>query len=88
MKLLYCRDCGSYLMAGDGECHDCHCGWKQPEDPPLELEDLLEERELIAISREWLEEVSIIIANSSDASKPMMKLFTQVQELLGYEGER
>lgn len=27
---LYCGDCGDYLMAGDGECHDCSCGWKQP----------------------------------------------------------
>lgn len=27
---LYCPDCGNYLMAGDGECHDCHCGWTQP----------------------------------------------------------
>lgn len=27
---LYCGDCGDYLMAGDGECKDCHCGWKQP----------------------------------------------------------
>lgn len=31
MKKLYCADCGNYLMAGDGECHDCPCGWKQPE---------------------------------------------------------
>lgn len=30
MQLLYCPDCNNYLMAGDGECHDCHCGWKQP----------------------------------------------------------
>lgn len=26
---LYCPNCGNYLIAGDGECHDCHCGWKQ-----------------------------------------------------------
>jgi hypothetical protein len=26
---LYCPECGEYLMAGDGECHDCSCGWKQ-----------------------------------------------------------
>lgn len=32
MKCLYCGDCSNYLMGGDGECHDCHCGWKQPED--------------------------------------------------------
>lgn len=26
---LYCPECSAYLMAGDGECHDCSCGWKQ-----------------------------------------------------------
>lgn len=26
---LYCAECGEYLMGGDGECHDCSCGWKQ-----------------------------------------------------------
>jgi len=30
LKKLYCDNCGNYLMGGDGECHDCHCGWKQP----------------------------------------------------------
>ena len=30
MNKMYCEECGSYLMASDGECHDCHCGWKQP----------------------------------------------------------
>lgn len=32
MKSLYCRDCNNYLMGGDGECHDCPCGWKQDPD--------------------------------------------------------
>jgi len=26
---LYCPECGAYLEGGDGECHDCACGWKQ-----------------------------------------------------------
>lgn len=30
MQKLYCPECNGYLMAGDGECHDCECGWKQP----------------------------------------------------------
>ncbi|HFU4534274.1 TPA: hypothetical protein ACXLW6_004572 [Yersinia enterocolitica] len=29
MEKLYCPECNSYLMAGDGECHYCQCGWKQ-----------------------------------------------------------
>ena len=32
MKYIYCDDCSNYLMGSDGECHDCSCGWKQPED--------------------------------------------------------
>lgn len=32
MESLYCKKCGNYLMAGDGHCHDCHCGWKQEID--------------------------------------------------------
>ncbi len=33
MMRIYCPLCGNYLMAGDGECHDCHCGWRQePEE--------------------------------------------------------
>jgi len=27
---LYCPECNSYLEGGDGENHDCSCGWKQP----------------------------------------------------------
>lgn len=34
MKLLYCPSCSNYLMASDGDCHDCPCGWKQPPQPP------------------------------------------------------
>lgn len=30
MQKLYCDNCSNYLMGGDGECHDCPCGWKQP----------------------------------------------------------
>lgn len=30
MKNLYCPECSAYLEGGDGECKDCHCGWKQP----------------------------------------------------------
>jgi len=26
---LYCPECNNYLMASDGECHDCPCGWEQ-----------------------------------------------------------
>ena len=32
MKKLYCHECSNYLMGGDGECHDCGCGWKQAVD--------------------------------------------------------
>lgn len=30
MTKLYCPECGNYLEGGDGENHDCWCGWKQP----------------------------------------------------------
>lgn len=30
MTRLYCPECSEYLEGGDGECHDCSCGWKQP----------------------------------------------------------
>ena len=30
MSRLYCPECSEYLEGGDGECHDCSCGWKQP----------------------------------------------------------
>lgn len=29
---LYCPKCNNYLMAGDGKCHDCPCGWMQSRD--------------------------------------------------------
>ena len=32
MTRLYCLECSEYLEGGDGECHDCLCGWKQPVD--------------------------------------------------------
>lgn len=34
MRKLYCPKCGAYLEGGDGECHDCRCGWQQPQDNP------------------------------------------------------
>lgn len=33
MSKLYCPECGEYLMAGDGECHDCRCGYRNTERP-------------------------------------------------------
>lgn len=36
IESLYCHDCGNYLMAGDGHCHDCPCGWTQPVYEDLE----------------------------------------------------
>ena len=30
MTRLYCPECSEYREGGDGECHDCSCGWKQP----------------------------------------------------------
>lgn len=32
MTRLYCPECSEYLEGGDGECHDCSCGWKQAVD--------------------------------------------------------
>lgn len=32
MKKLYCPECTNYLLAGDGEMHDCCCGWTQPKN--------------------------------------------------------
>ncbi|MDY7537561.1 hypothetical protein QN372_00195 [Undibacterium sp. RTI2.1] len=32
MKSYTCPQCANYLMGSDGECHDCHCGWKQPDE--------------------------------------------------------
>ncbi|MCX9108222.1 hypothetical protein AB7W56_15180 [Providencia rettgeri] len=45
MKKLYCPECSAYLEGGDGECKDCHCGWKQPvsEEKQSTLEQLQEE---------------------------------------------
>lgn len=45
MKKLYCPECSAYLEGGDGECKDCRCGWKQPEEEAKEsaLEQLQEE---------------------------------------------
>ena len=47
MKKLYCPECSAYLEGGDGECKDCHCGWKQPmeEEKQSTLEQLQEENE-------------------------------------------
>jgi hypothetical protein len=44
MSKLYCPECGEYLMAGDGECHDCHCGWKQYVPRKVECEGCGAER--------------------------------------------
>lgn len=47
MKNPYCPECNNYLLGGDGECHDCSCGWKQLEyskDTTWDVEyDLMEE---------------------------------------------
>ncbi|MFO3764076.1 hypothetical protein AAHD89_23005 [Providencia rettgeri] len=45
IKKLYCPECSAYLEGGDGECKDCHCGWKQPvsEEKQSTLEQLQEE---------------------------------------------
>ncbi|MDC9765964.1 hypothetical protein [Proteus mirabilis] len=47
MKKLYCLECSAYLEGGDGECKDCHCGWKQPmeEEKQSTPEQLQEENE-------------------------------------------
>lgn len=45
MKKLYCPECGNYLEGGDGDMHDCCCGWKQPEEPECCHEDQSEEIE-------------------------------------------
>ncbi len=44
MDRLYCPICNEYLEGGDGECHDCSCGWQQPVDDheDLEVENLRE----------------------------------------------
>lgn len=34
MGILYCPECSNYLMGGDGEYHDCSCGWKQKREIP------------------------------------------------------
>jgi hypothetical protein len=38
MKLLYCGDCGNYLMTASGDCRDCSCGWKQPAQEEYETD--------------------------------------------------
>lgn len=43
MSRLYCPECAEYLMAGDGECHDCSCGWCQPVDRDDENEEVDDE---------------------------------------------
>jgi hypothetical protein len=46
-RSLYCRECNNYLMSGDGECHDCVCGWKQP----VELDSFPDKAILDSINR-------------------------------------
>lgn len=47
MQKLYCGDCNNYLMAGDGQCHDCPCGWKQEVEPEV-VEVEVEQPSLLA----------------------------------------
>jgi len=66
MKKLYCGDCNNYLMGSDGDCHNCPCGWKQPDDTRDnvsyddmvdELEDLRSQVELLradATRYDWI----------------------------------
>lgn len=39
MNRLYCPECGNYLEGGDGNCHDCPCGWKQSQQCECEHQD-------------------------------------------------
>ncbi len=74
MTRLYCPECSEYLEGGDGECHDCSCGWKQPvetfEDDTSTLqvaydelcEELKESQRQLDVAREFCRQYQIEIA--------------------------
>ena len=74
MTRLYCPECSEYLEGGDGECHDCSCGWKQPvgtfEDEASTLkvaydelcEELKESQRQLDVAREFCRQYQIEIA--------------------------
>ena len=50
MQKLYCPECSNYLMGGDGECHNCHCGWNQERETPEGVfNDELSEVEMVML---------------------------------------
>lgn len=55
MQKLYCGSCSNYLMGGDGECHDCPCGWKQPVEP-REEDRSVDDSDFNRVMRAFLEE--------------------------------
>ena len=74
MTRLYCPECSEYLEGGDGECHDCSCGWKQPvetfEDEASTLkvaydelcEELKESQRQLEVAAEFCRQYQIEIA--------------------------
>jgi hypothetical protein len=59
MSKLYCPECGEYLMAGDGECHDCRCGWKQFVPKVAECDGCGADQEPDTAFCEWCDHITI-----------------------------
>lgn len=78
---LYCPECNSYLMAGDGECKDCHCGWKQFVPAPkrrfkVELNGRIDVRYTLEVEAESEEEASLL----AEKKAPMSSNFWEALE--------
>ena len=68
MKKLYCPEYGNYLE-GDGDMHDCCCGWKQPEETESSEEV---EFDVEAVAWAYSKCVALGLENGSMESAMMM----------------
>lgn len=70
MDKLYCPECNAYLMAGDGQCHDCSCGWKQYKPAMRRYSVLITVDASIVVEVEATDEESAKEEAFSQASNP------------------
>lgn len=65
---LYCPKCSAYLEGGDGNCHDCSCGWKQP------VEDFSEDNSRLRTENEDLRKQVADLQEALDNLAPYGKV--------------
>ena len=70
MKKLYCPECGNYLEGGDGDMHDCCCGWKQPDE--AESTEIIADFDVEAVAWAYGKCVALGLENGSMESAMMM----------------